>query len=449
MVSVAARYKTFFCLAALLAFAFSAPAAVRRSPSPLVQSKLLPPPASGPLVNVSATGSSKFTSAEIIAATGLKVGDQVTREQMQLGANRLAATGQFSSVRYRYTSDEAGGISLQYEVVDGSTLPVTFDNFPWFTDKELTQYIRAAVGLFDGTAPAQGSYDDAIAAAIQAQLAKLGVQGHVEHILMDRLVGNGREVQFRLVGPELKVSSVEFTDPVAQHDLRIQQRLQDILGKPFSRYYLSVFITEQVRPIYLSRGNLEVRFGPPEARFFGDPNHPDLSRVTAIIPVTPGSIFHWQGATWTGNTLFNDTTLNSMLGLQPSQPADGLAIEAGWQKIRDAYGARGYLDAVLDPEPAFDIANSTAAYHVKITEGQPYTMGKLVISGLSVEAEKRVRNAWLIRAGQTFDLDYFHTFLDTLIQRALADLPVHYEHIDRLLDKNAKAHTVDVLLDFR
>lgn len=451
-----AKHKTVLgCLAAfvLASCGIAAPVAAQEPASPASnpaapQSQNAPAPSGkGVLGSITVTGSQKFSSEAIASASGLKVGEAVGKEDLQVAANRLAATGLFSSVRYRFSS-KGDSVSLEFQVADAKTVPVTFDNFPWFTQKELDEDIHKRVGLFDGTAPESGSYLDAIGVAIKKQLEAIGVPGRVEHRLIERPIGSGHEVQFRLVGPTLTVESVQFTDPLASNDQRVTERLQDLIGKPFSRYYVNVFAAEQVRPIYLSQGFLQVQFGPPEARFSGNPNHPDLGRVTVIVPVKPGPKFTWSGVKWSGETVFNAAALDRMIGLSTGSPADGQAIQAGWQKIRDAYGAKGYLDISLDAEPVYDDARSTVAYNVKVSEGGPYRMGKLVITGLSLEAEKRVRKAWLLRKGKTFDLRYFHSFLTDIAKEALAGLPVHYQHIGRLLDRNEKRHTVDVLLDF-
>lgn len=453
-VLVAAGHKTVLPTLAALALAWTvAPLYARAgqtgaAPQGPAQAKPAPQPnGEGLLGKLSATGSAKFSSAQIIAASGLKSGEEVTRQTLQLAANRLAQTGLFSSVRYGFQS-MGRFVNVEFQVVDARTLHVSFDNFPWFTNAQLSADIRKRVGLFNGTAPESGSYVDAIGSAIESQLQELGVQGRVEHRLIERPVGSGMEVQFRLVGVTLTVGKVEFTNPIAQHDERVQERLQDLIGKPFSRYYTDVFVAEQVRPIYLSQGYLHVQFGSPKARFSGNPNQPDLSSVTVIVPVNTGKQYKWAGATWSGNTVFTSQALSKMVGLSPGQTADGLAIEAGWQKVKQAYGSKGYLEASVNAKPAFNTAKATVSYAVTVNEGQPYTMGKLVISGLSVEAERRVRNAWLIHPGQTFDRSYYNDFLDNTVKKALAHLPVHYQHIGRYLQKN-RNHTVDVMLDFQ
>src|SRR5580704_2980029 len=123
------------------------------------------PPATAKIASIEVSGSKKFTNAQVAQASGLKVGDVVGKEELQAAANRLAASGNFGEVSYRFTTD-AAGIHLTFEVEETSGVPVIFDNFPWFKDEELTAALRQKLGSFDGTAPPQGAQLDAIAEAI-------------------------------------------------------------------------------------------------------------------------------------------------------------------------------------------------------------------------------------------------------------------------------------------
>ena len=117
--------------------------------------------------------------------------------------------------------------------------------------------------------------------------------------------------------------------------------------------------------------------------------------------------------------------------------------------MRDLFGRLGFLDLKLDAVPQFDDAAKGVSYVVTITEGPQYRMGNLVISGLSVEGERRIRDAWKIPQGSLFDQVGYEEFLDTGVKEAFKGLPVHYDKIGRFLQEDAKAGTVDVLLDFQ
>src|SRR5215467_14481416 len=85
------------------------------------------------LNKVSSSGSKRFTEADIVAATGLKTGATITADDLKRAADRLAQSGAFSQVNYRFSGDAA-----QFELVDAAQfLPVTFENFIWFSDADL------------------------------------------------------------------------------------------------------------------------------------------------------------------------------------------------------------------------------------------------------------------------------------------------------------------------
>ena len=88
-------------------------------------------------------------------------------------------------------------------------------------------------------------------------------------------------------------------------------------------------------------------------------------------------------------------------------------------------------------------------YRVTIQEGPQYHMGNLVLTGLSLEGERRIRTAFPIAAGAVFNKDMYENFLATGIKAAFAGLPVHYEKIGRFLQEDQKNATVDVMLDFQ
>ena len=211
---------------------------------------------------------------------------------------------------------------------------------------------------------------------------------------------DGEQVQqFRAEGAETKVTSVEFSDALANSDRAIQSRVSDIVGKPFSRGALENFELEQVRPIYLSKGYLQVRFERPNARLEGGENSVPSGKIVVVAPVEPGAAYAWNGVTWTGNSAMKSSDLDQFAKLKPGDPADGMKIEGIWQDVRDAYSKRGYLDAVVIPTPQFDEASKRVTYAVSIKEGPQYQMGSLILTGLSPDGEKRIRGAWKILPG--------------------------------------------------
>jgi Surface antigen variable number repeat len=485
------------------------------------QTRAQAPPAPSPTASsavigeIHATGSRRYTEAQVATATGLKPGDTVTREQLQDVADRLAHLGVFLTVNYSFLT-RGNRITLEYVLQDAPALPVFFDNFPWFTDAEIIAAVRQAVPFFNGTSPTEGTALEDMTAAIAKLIQSRGVAGTVEHEirvqpgdpaashetaatdspLSNKLAGdqsqrgaapNGANpsgtnslgtnsgtpnlpaktsgdappsdaadnmvMLFRVAGTSVNIGSLDFGDSLAQTSEKLRARYLDFVGKPFSRYAIEIFEQEQVRPLYFSFGRLRVRFGEPDTGIHGaQPNAPLPSKVTVNIPVTPGPVFHLAGVTWSGNTAFAAPALGPLLLVNPGELADGLKLIAGWLRVEKEFQRRGYVDVKIDPQPQFDDAAGTVAYRVNVVEGPQYHMGELVITGLSLTAERVVRTIWRQARGDVFDAAYFDEMLAKLEKpttEMFGSLPVHYTEMGHWLRPNLETHTMDVLLDFK
>jgi len=402
----------------------------------------------GTVAAIRVMGTQRYAEGQVAAASGLSVGHTVGREEIQAAADRLAQLGPFQRAQFRFTS-KGEELTVVFQVEDAPTVPVWFDNFPWFTDAELTETLKKEVLLFDGTAPEQGEILEEMRAAIEKLLTSRGIKGSVERTLLASPVGEGMFQQFKLTGRTLKVNGVQFGDPLAAESRAIQQRLSDLLGQMYSRFAIEVFSNEQVRPIYSQKGFLRAKIGPPTARFSGPPDKPLADNVLVVVPIEPGPVYHWGGAQWSGNAAYGPAALDQMVGMRPGDVADGMKLAGAWEQIEKEYGRVGYLDVKIMPEPVYDDAKARVSYRVAVEEGPQYRMSELVITGLSLAAEKKLAEVWKLPQGQVFDKDYFQEFFDKIIAQTFADTPIRFESKGFWLRRNAQTKTVDVLLDFK
>jgi len=400
---------------------------------------------------ITVTGTRKFPADQSVAACGIRRGDVVTAEQIQAAADRLSALGIFSAVNYRYSA-KGDGIALEFQVTEAATYALSFDNFPWFTDSEIGDAIRASVGLFTGESPDSGTMVEQITDVLEKLLASRNIKGAVTHHLLAQAAGDGMTMQFHVDGLPLRIQSVQFGDSLATESQRLKDRIPDIKGQPYSRFAIELFEGEQARPLYTSRGFLRAKIGPPVANLISDSGNPAGSDVNVLIPVAPGPVYMWKGASWQGNAVFSSANLDETIHMKSGDVADGAKIESDLQTIEGEYARRGYLDMKLNPQAQFDDATHQVSYQVNIVEGQQYRMGEMVVTGLSLEAEKRLRRDWQIAPGQIFNNGYFEGLAKELVKPSpniFGDLPVHYEVFGHWLRPNPDQHTVDVLLDFK
>lgn len=399
------------------------------------------------LESVTVSGSSHFSSQQIAPWAGLKVGSMVTRDDLQHGADSLVALGSFATVQYKFSSSPTG-VSVEYVVTDAAEVPAEFDNFIWITDSDLGAALAQSGILFDGRVPSRGTLLDSMDSALAKILDARGVHAQVAHELVQNPDGTGQMQQFQVEGLDLTVAKVQFSDPFGGSSPEIQQSLSDLVGKPYSRLRLDLFEQEQVLPPYQSHSYLQAACGAPTVRFnSSDPSAP--TQITVVINMKPGPAYKWSGVTWQGNLVIPSNLLDALVKLKPGDLANGLKLQGLWLSAQDLYGRHGFLDATVTPNPKFDANSGTVSYVVAIKEGSQYHMGKLVLSGLSVEGERRIRAAFPVPEGNIFDESDYQDFLSTGIVKAFAGLPVHYEKIGRFLDKHPDTAQVDVLIDFQ
>jgi outer membrane protein insertion porin family len=252
--------------------------------------------------------------------------------------------------------------------------------------------------------------------------------------------------------PALRIRSVKFGDPLAADSERLKDRVPDIKGQPYSRFAIEVFENEQVRPLYASKSYLRAKIGPPLPHMEGNADNPEGLNLDVLIPIVPGPLYSWNGVTWKGNLAVLSASLDGDIGIKTGEAADGTKIEALWRDIELEYGKRGYLDAKIDAQPDFDDIAHRVSYHVNIVEGPQYRMGEMIVTGLSLDAEKRLRLAWQLAPGQIFDNAFFEKLVTVLAKpraEIFGELPIHYTQCGHFLRPDANRRTVDVLLDFK
>jgi outer membrane protein assembly factor BamA len=278
------------------------------------------------------------------------------------------------------------------------------------------------------------------------------LQAAVEHQVVANPNGEGSVQEFHIEGGSLSIEKMEFSDASLNSSKTVQQQLSELKGKPYSRMAIDLFLTEQIRPIYQKQGYVRAKLGPPEIRLTGNPNQKLPEKIPVFVPVVAGEIYKFRGVDWLGNSLLSTTTLNGDLGLKPGDVADGMALEAGFDRVREEYAHVGYLEAKIDPVSNYDDQAHTVSYRVRIEEGGPFKFNNLTITGLSPGAEKRLRDAWSIPQGEVFDKTTYEDFL-TKLETKPADifgkLAVHYDNVGHWVQPDDANHTVDVLLDFK
>jgi outer membrane protein assembly factor BamA len=368
------------------------------------------------LAKIEFTGLERLKLDEAIAASGLTVGQTVDEAGLDAAANTLVQSGMFKTLTYKLHADKDQQATVTFVVEEATVrLPVTFDNFIWFTDDELFAAVRKEVPGFDGTAPETGDLVEGIKRALLAQLRKKKVAGSVDFApiadVSQRVIG----MAFQFRGDALNVCLVHFPGASEINETVLQKNSKLLLGKEYSRSYAGGVAQESLIPLYRKLGMLKAAFGTPQ----GKPGSGEAcaNGVEVTVPVEEGAIYHLSAIEWAGIAVFEAPELTHALDMKPGDLADGLKIDAGYATVRKTYGTKGYIEVKITPTPEYDDAKQLVGYHIGVVEGPQYLMGNLTITGLPEETIANLRAKWRLQPGDVYDDSYLKTFLDTQVFR--------------------------------
>jgi outer membrane protein assembly factor BamA len=101
-----------------------------------------------------------------------------------------------------------------------------------------------------------------------------------------------------------------------------------------------------------------------------------------------------------------------MVHLYQHLPVDGAKLENDLEQVRGQFALRGYMQAHITAEPAFDDRQGTVQYNFVVKQGPLFKMGKLDVSGFPDKVVQEVTTFWKLREGDPFDRSYVGRFFD-------------------------------------
>lgn len=396
-------------------------------------------------------GLKKLTREQVVAMSGLKVGQNIDPSTLDAAAGELLKSGLFRKLSYRVrTSNPGNQATVTFEVEESAiTLPVVFENFVWFSDDEIVAAIRKDVPYFNGAAPASGETADKIAAALQRLLTSKNIAGQVDYL--PYISKDKQELLYTVKGARIPLCSLHFPGATAISEAELVKASQPLFKMDYSRKDVATFAPLNLLPLYRHIGHLRAEFQMPTATLESSPQC--AGGVNVTIPVDEGQAYRWAKSIWDGNDKLGIEELGPALGMNPGDVADGVKIDNGLKNVTRAYAGRGYLTATIKESSEYDDAASLVTYKFNITEGPRYFMGNLIITGLPAADADELKGKWTLGSNAVFDESYVDTFrqgalrefMRGLTQRSRTGARVNVEIQQR---PDAQKLTVDVVIAF-
>jgi outer membrane protein insertion porin family len=375
------------------------------------------PPSARQLIAIKVTGTRRYPEGAVAAATGLQMGAPVSDDDFKKAARRLGDMGVFTDIAYSFSYSPAG-TKLELQVSDAAKfVPAHFEDFVWFSDDELRKRIKEHAPLFDGELPLFGRLADEVSDVLQAMLVENSIPGHVEYLRTGKPDGPIDTINYHVADVLIQVRNIEFTGTGADEFPALEEAARRLPDREYSRSRLNLFAQRQLLAVYYARGYLKAEFGPPQPKVVKQPGAEgeDGPRNQTIVDVTfaatPRQQYKLKGLEWSGNHEFSTDVLQKMVRAEPGKPANMVRLGDNLKDVQKLYGSRGFIAATVKPDAQFDDAGGTVDIRLDVEEGSVYHMGELEFRGLDNSLTAKLRNAWKIRPGETYDSTYLSEYL--------------------------------------
>lgn len=364
------------------------------------------------LSGVTVSGAKRFTTEQLVAASGLRKGQQIDLPGIDAAADRLFKTGALANISYTYRVAGAS-MEVQFKLAEAAKfLPCTYDNFVWFRDEELITAVRKEVPLFDGSLPIGGDLPTQVPDALDRFLQQHQIKGTVIATLGGDLGAQPSKYDLRISDISIPVIAVTVKGgPLSPEALAKATHVLSL--SDYSRSVARGAGQSGLTEAYEDEGYLQAKFSEP-AVVMKDAQGRDASLgVTLLYDVIPGPQYHLSGVTWSGNQAISANDLSKLMEVKLGDVARRDKLNWSWVAVRDKYGNAGYLDVNVDVAPEFDAAQNQVRFQAKISEGAQYRMGVFTVTGVPQILANKLKDAWRLREGQIYDTSYETTYQHT------------------------------------
>jgi outer membrane protein insertion porin family len=394
-----------------------------------------------PIQSLSIEGNKNFTSQQILAVAGLKIGQLAGKAQFDVARDRLVATGCFETVGYRFApSKDSSGYAASFQVTEVSPLyPVQFEGLP-AKPAEIAAWLHSKDPMFAPKLPPTAELLTRYTRLVQDFLDSRNQSEKVLGKLMPIGVSDFAIV-FRSARALPTIAQVKFTGNQALPATLLQNKLAEVaFGFPYTEASFRTLLDNAIRPLYDAQGRVRVTF----PKITTD-RAIDVNGLAITVAVDEGPEFKLGEVKFAGNYAAKSTELLKIGKFQTGGVANFEGVYQGVDRIKKRMQRLGYLRADTNIERAIHDKTKIVDLTIRIDEGPQFSFGKLIIEGLDLNGEAAIKKLWGLKPGKPFDADYPDFFLNRVREEGLFENLHKTKAVTKMDEQN---HLVDVTLQF-
>ncbi len=157
---------------------------------------------------------------------------------------------------------------------------------------------------------------------------------------------------------------------------------------------------DKLRDLYKNEGFLDIKIDEADITL----EYPSKKAIAINIKLSEGRRYHVGEVTLSGNALFTDRDLMSILSLRPGDVFSPEKLDEDREGLTDFYGLIGYLDAFVRPERTPNLETGDIDIRFTIDEGE-----RVYVQSINIEGNTKTKSIVILRElalapGQVFNL---------------------------------------------
>ncbi|MCX6348783.1 MAG: outer membrane protein assembly factor BamA [Candidatus Aureabacteria bacterium] len=364
---------------------------------------LLPAARENTVAEVLIEGNVRLNASAIMSRIKTRTGQPYAQETLNADLKRLYDWGPLASVSVDVQETPAGGFRVTFRVEEKPTISrIIFEGNREFSGGKLLGEISSVAGeplsepkLREDAAKIFELYEKEgyLQARIDYQIKAKPESGEATVIFV---VAEGREARIKTIA----IVGAKAIDP------------DDLLGlmETHSRSLFGILHTgifrkdefeadlEKITQYCHNQGYLDMKALKTENVF-----SPDKGSIFITIAIEEGKRYSAGTIGLSGNEVFSESELRSLLALKPGAVFSYQAVRLDVRALQDFYSSKGYIDAVVRPSTVYDPAKDRMDVAYALRENQLSYINRIDISGNTVTKDIVIRRELAVRPGEVCD----------------------------------------------
>jgi outer membrane protein assembly factor BamA len=374
-------------------------------------------PSPGILHTVSIKGNHRYSTPDIIAASGLHLGQKADSAILEQARSKIQATELFNGVAFNFRY--SGSVPSQYDVVydvqeNDQVFPMRFERLNVAPDA-IRDYLKTHVEFYSDRIPGTAGVLNRYIAAVQDFVRQTQPNTKIR-----ATVSNDDPTQLAVLFtpdvPAPTIAQVQVSGNEAVDSGTILRAVNQVaIGVPLSDVRIKMILDGTLRPLYAAKGYAAVSFPKVEAV-------PAKTNQGVIlqIQIQDGPSFKFGAIHFHGNGLDPDE-IRANIPFKPGQAFNGDQVDNFRVDLMHKLRRKGLLDANVTTETQTDEAKQSVDVTYNIVPGEVYNFGSLDIKGLDANSDDVIAKLWGEKPGKPFNPDYPEFFLKKVEEQKLFD----------------------------